>query len=404
MTADLNVGLFGGPGGWAEGMRALGLREVGLEWDTSAVRTRRAAGHATIQCDVSAYPVEPLIGRTTGLAGSPPCTKFSAAGKGFGRLVLDLLADGIRRMMRGDDCRAELLDRIYPIALAEQKKVNDERKPEKRWTQAAVEAAAREDAFTTVLVLEPARFLRALITAPSPDVRLEWAALEQVREVLPLWQMYRDELRRLGWSVWCGILNAADYGVPQTRRRALLLASRIREVGPPPPTHREHDHGPDLFGDCQPAWVSMAEALALPSGMSVNTRGNRRTSGGNEFECDGPSWALTEKARSWWVLRHSKRSNATERRLDQPAATLVAGHARHDFNWVRVDGRSDLEKRPLLLSEAAVLQSFRADYPFQGSESLCFLQIANAVPPLMAMHGVAMAAGVPIPSLAEVAA
>jgi DNA (cytosine-5)-methyltransferase 1 len=64
---------------------------------------------------------------------------------------------------------------------------------------------------------------------------------------------------------------------------------------------------------------------------------------------------------------------------------------------VRVDGRDDLEKRPLLLSEAAVLQGFRPDHPFHGSESKQFLQIANAVPPLLAAHIVSAATGIPLP-------
>lgn len=240
------VDLFAGPGGWSQGLRLLGLTDIGIEWDQAACATRAAAGHHTIRADVSAFVVEPLAGKVSGLIASPPCTKFSAAGKGFGRLVLDLLADGIRRMMRGDDCRDEIRERIYPVALTEQEKANDQRKPERRWPQARVEAAAREDAFVTVLVLEPARYLHALTTTDTGDdgVPLEWAAFEQVPAVLPLWQVYAIELRRLGWSVWCGVLNAADYGVPQTRERAILIASRARPVTAPEPTHAKYADGP----------------------------------------------------------------------------------------------------------------------------------------------------------------
>jgi DNA (cytosine-5)-methyltransferase 1 len=77
--------LFAGPGGWSEGLRSLGMDEIGLEWDESACRTRSAAGHRTIRCDVAAYPVEPFVGRVRGLIASPPCQAFSMAGKGGGR-------------------------------------------------------------------------------------------------------------------------------------------------------------------------------------------------------------------------------------------------------------------------------------------------------------------------------
>ncbi|MFF0864208.1 DNA cytosine methyltransferase [Nonomuraea sp. NPDC003560] len=362
--ADLTVDLFAGPGGWSEAMRQLRLREVGLEWDTAACLTRRAAGHATIQCDVAAYPTEPFKDLIAGLGSSSPCQPWSRAGKGLARKDQPLVHEAVQELSRGHDTRAKLL------------------------------GACRDK--RSLLAAEPVRWLY--------DLRPAWTVMEQVPDVLPLFQHIADILRGWGYSVWVGILNAANYGVAQTRRRAILLASRTHEVAAPLPTHTEHDHGVDLLGERRLGWVSMADALDLPAGMRINTRGDRKTSGGNEFSCDGPSWALTEKARSWWVLRHSKRANATERRLDQPAATLVAGHARHDFQWVRVDGRTDLEKRPLLLSEAAVLQGFPADYPFQGSESKKFLQIANAVPPPLGVHVLAAASGAGLPVSAEVAA
>lgn len=421
---------FAGPGGWSEGIRRwLGLHDVGLEWDEAACRTRSAAGHTTIRVDVSAFVLTPLLGKVWGLLMSPPCTKFSTAGKGFGNKVIGLLAGGIQRMLRGDDCRQEMRDRIYPIALADQERANADRKPEKQWTRDRVEAAAREDAFLTVLVLEPARYLHALLTADTTGgIPLEWAAFEQVPSVLPLWKVYAIELRRFGWSVWTGILNAADYGVPQTRERAVLLASATRKVGPPVATHAKEAEPEGLFGESRPPRVTMAQALGLDSGGIVNTRGDRKTPGGNEFPADGPSWALTEKARSWtlhtnrdqkadgsrqtidphtapaltsksggqWILKHNARANATIRTMDQPSATLAFGHARNEYVFTNGD-----QSRMLSPQEGAVLQSFPADYPWQGTKTKTFEQIGNAVPPLLAAHAVSAAAGLPLTAASE---
>jgi DNA (cytosine-5)-methyltransferase 1 len=419
---------FAGPGGWSEGIRRwLGLHDVGLEWDESAVKTRAAAGHVSVRVDVSCFVLGPLIGRVWGLLMSPPCTKFSTAGNGLGRKFIAVLSDGIRRMMRGEDCRQEMRDLIYPAALAARRETNAARAEGKRWSEARVEAAALEDTVATVLVLEPARFLYALICgrAEGQGMPLEWAAFEQVPSVLPLWEVYADELRRLGWSVWTGVLNAANYRVPQTRERAVLIASSVRKVVPPAPTHTKVSE-PDLFGPGLPQWVSMADALGLDGDEVVNTRGDRKTPGGNEFSTDRPSWALTEKTRSWvlhtnrdqradgsrqtvdphsapapapaltsksggqWVLKHNARANATVRRIDEPSATLAFGHARNEYLFTNGE-----TSRMLTIPEGAVLQSFPADYPWKGTKTAVFTQIGNAVPCLLAAHVASAASGVP---------
>jgi site-specific DNA-cytosine methylase len=88
------------------------------------------------------------------------------------------------------------------------------------------------------------RYLQALNTVGEP----EWVAMEEAPDVLPLWKQYAAVLRRWGFSVWTGTLNAADYGVPQTRRRANLLASRVRTTQPPAPTHAQVGEPDSLFG------------------------------------------------------------------------------------------------------------------------------------------------------------
>jgi DNA (cytosine-5)-methyltransferase 1 len=342
---------FGGPGGWATALRGRSTPHVGMELDPWACATRAAEQHPTIRCDVTTYPTTPFLGRITGKVDSPVCTPYSRAGKGRGIDDLPLVHQAVEDLAAGRDTRDQLRTACKdPLSL---------------------------------LAAEPMRW--------HADLRPEWIAMEQVPDVLPLWQQYARILRTWGYSVWCGILNAADYGVPQTRRRAILIASRLRAVSAPQPTHAEHPH-PALFGPSPAPWVTMADALDWPAGIVINTRGERKTCGGNNFPADEPSWSLTEKARSWWVLRHSARSNATTRRLDQPAATLVAGHARRDYQWQTV-GDGPQQRRPLALSEAAVLQGFAAEYAFQGSESKAFQQIANAVPPPLAAAVLDEAAG-----------
>lgn len=212
------VDLFAGPGGWSEGLRLLGLHDVGIEWDEAACRTRAAAGHLTIRADISQYPTEPFVGKVEGLIASPPCTAFSLAGKGAGMEVI-----------------SELIAAIEAQA----------------WT------AMREHAPTVWLPLEVGRWVEALLP--------HWIACEQVPPALPLWEAYTPWLRSLGYDVWTGVLNAADYGVPQTRRRAFLIASDERAAVPPTPTH-ERSPRMDLFGGETLPWVSMAEALGWGMG------------------------------------------------------------------------------------------------------------------------------------------
>ncbi|CAM5668808.1 hypothetical protein STANM337S_07040 [Streptomyces tanashiensis] len=68
----LVLDLFAGPGGWSVPLHRFGIRDVGLEWDEWACRTRAAAGLLTIRTDVAAYPVHVFAGRVRGFIASPP--------------------------------------------------------------------------------------------------------------------------------------------------------------------------------------------------------------------------------------------------------------------------------------------------------------------------------------------
>lgn len=421
------IDLFAGPGGWSEGLRSLGLRDVGLEWDAAACATRAAAGHTTIRCDVAQYPVEPLAGRVSGLLASPPCTLFSEGGTRIGRLVLTILAEGIRRLMGGEDCRAEIRDRVYPVALTAQQQRNTKRTAEKRWDDGRVDAAAREDAFVACLVLEPARYLHALLTADG-EVRLEWAAFEQVPSVLPLWQVYVKELQHLGWSAWCGVLCAADYGVGQVRNRAVLIGSAVRKVQPPEPTHGEAGGTWDLFGGYLAPWRTMADTLgwgATDRPSPTVTAGGAKSGGVEPFARGGREALHNAQERGAWVLHTNRdqRADGTRQTSDpytRPAPTLTG---KSGGQWVfkrpattvqatnriappghrdRAGGERQFGPETIRITviEAGLLQSFPADYPWQGSRNKQHEQVGNAVPPLLAAHVVAAAAGLKAPALA----
>ncbi|MFE1909627.1 DNA cytosine methyltransferase [Streptomyces anandii] len=337
-VASLILDLFAGPGGWSQGLRALGMTDMGIEIDPAVCATRTAAGHTTIRADVAEYPTASLRGKVTGLIGSPPCQTFSAAGLRAGNTDLPLCHQALDDLAHGHDTRREL-------------------------------RAACTDA-RSLLVVEPLRY--------ALDLRPDWIALEEVPGVLPLFEHTARLLAGVGYSTWTGILNAADFGLAQTRRRAFLIASRTRPALPPNPTHAEGGTPADLFGDGLPPWRAMLDALGCPPAVVV-TRGNH-TTGGSTFPTTGPSWAVTGRARSW-LLKVGNRSSATRRRLDQPAPTLLFGKALNDVSWIDSDGTP---VRRLAVDEAAVLQGFPATYPWAGSRTKQFEQIGNAVPPPLA--------------------
>ncbi|MFD4917671.1 DNA cytosine methyltransferase [Streptomyces virginiae] len=332
------VDLFAGPGGWSEGLRMLGLRDIGIEIDGTACATRTAASHLTIHADVAAYPTSWLDGNVTGLIASPPCQTFSAAGLRAGNTDLPLCHQALDDLARGHDTRASLLTGC-----------TDPR---------------------SLLIVEPLRY--------ALDLRPEWIALEEVPAVLPLFEHTARLLTGSGYSTWAGVLNAADFGLAQTRRRAFLIASRTRPALPPEPTHADGGTPTNLFGDTLPSWQTMSDVLGCPPSQVV-TRGNH-TSGGSRFFTTGPSWAITGRARSW-MLRVGNRPSSTRRRLDQPAPTLLFAKALNDVSWIESDGTP---VRRLSVAEAAVLQGFCPSYPWAGSRTKQFQQIGNAVPPPLA--------------------
>jgi DNA (cytosine-5)-methyltransferase 1 len=389
------IDLFAGPGGWDVAATRLGLDVIGVEFDDAACATRKAAGLATWQGDVAAVGnLDRRRGKVGGLIASPPCPGFSAAGKGLGRKDMPHIVECLRELGKGRDTR----EHLRSVCL-------DERSP---------------------LTVEPLRW--ALAMQPT------WLAWEQVPAVLPLWEKCAEILRYHGWHVATAKLYAEEYGVPQTRQRAILIAHREREVSMPEPTHQRYRKG-KMAVNGHPMPVTMAQALGWTEGVQVNTRGERKTPGGNDFSADGP--ALTEKARSWkthivgagrsgegrprpiesepapslsgkgtayWLAGEEVYRNGRTQADDRAAAWEAVGGWDRPATSVQGDPRISRpghhgagdERDPaprqqtgairVTEQEAAILQSFPADYPWQGTRTKRFQQIGNAIPPLLAEH------------------
>ena len=225
------IELFAGPGGMSEGLKLAGIdpgMTIGIEKDKDACDTAEKAGHPRLHADITTLDpstVARQFGYPAGMHGSPPCPGFSQAGKGLGRKDTDAILEAIRRIGYGQD---------PVIALA--------------WLRSV---AKHPD---SALCIEPLHWALAL----EP----EWLSLEQVPAVLPLWEAVAEVLRVRGYSVWTGYMHAEQYGVPQTRKRAILLASRFRTVTAPVPTHSKfHVRTPERLDEGVEKWVSMAEAL-----------------------------------------------------------------------------------------------------------------------------------------------
>lgn len=204
------------------------------------------------------------------------------------------------------------------------------------------------------------KHLLRIISAKQPKFFLA----ENVKGILSLdkgrvIQMILNDFESIGYEVQLKLLNAADYGVPQTRQRVFIVGVR-KDVGFVF-TYPEVTHSPEGGGKLR-KWLSVGEALAdLPDPDMPNT--------------------ILNHDYSKYKLRFNGYLGHREIDPQKPAPTVTA---RGDDKGGVVVLHHPNNQRRMSCRELALVQGFPLDYAFIGNRSSIYRQIGNAVPPLLA--------------------
>jgi DNA (cytosine-5)-methyltransferase 1 len=194
-------------------------------------------------------------------------------------------------------------------------------------------------------------------------------------------------LEGLGYSKDIGVIASQDYGVPQRRRRLLLIASRLGEIQLPSPTHGPKSTSRidyvtvrDAIGDFPPLGAGESHSrIPNHQAASLSPLNLRR------IQCLKEGEGREKWPSHLWLRCHSNGYKGHtdvygRMKWDEPASGLTTrcislsnGRFGHPE-----------QNRAISIREAALLQTFPPDFVFHGSMRSMARQIGNAVPPRLA--------------------
>ena len=341
-SADMSVvDLFAGCGGGSLGLRAAGFQPISaVELDVNAASAyERNLGFTPVTADirgVAASQLSPSGGEVTLVFGCPPCQSFTT-------------------LRRGTPTTTE--DRKRYRLIGEYLRLVGELKP-------------RHVAFENVPGMQYARKEPPSSTG-KPRIH------GRLRRLL-------GRLHSLGYDTEWDVLDAADYGVPQHRRRLLVIASRVATPQLPPGTH-----GPDG----KTRWNTVRDAIGgLPTLNSGEADPNDPYHAArnhasivverlNALDAGRARTDLPERLQLKCHKDHNGHYDIYGRMWwDRPAPTLTSGCT----NVTRGRFAHPSQSRAITLREALRLQSFGDDAHLSGGHEAMALQVGNAVPPLLA--------------------
>lgn len=225
-----------------------------------------------------------------------------------------------------------------------------------------------------------------LVEEVNPDI----VTMENVTQILnfkskPVLKDFINKLVSLGYFVDANRVFCPDYGIPQTRKRLVLLASKLGMINLISPTHNKNNYVTvrDAIGDLTPiaaGETDTTDPLHRSTALSpLNLKRIKATPYGGSWH-DWPD----ELVLNCHKKKEGKTYGSVYGRMewDKPSPTMTTqctglGNGRF--------GHPD-QDRAISIREAALLQTFPKSYKFFQDESAVSITIAsryigNAVPP-----------------------
>ena len=354
--------IFSGAGGLAKGLEEAGFKHAAfVEFNAHACASLRENfdPNKVFCCDIRDYDLGALSSIDV-VAGGPPCQPFSLGGKGKAH----------------DDSRD-----MFPYAIRAIEQLSP-----KAYVFENVKGLLRES------FSEYFEYILLRLTYPGfantdgDDWRAHLATLRQIDGMDYAGTKYHVQYR---------LLNAADYGVPQTRERVVIVGIRSDVEGGwtfPSPTHSEDRL---LWEQCVTGdyWRRHGLLPVAEAQEQQSDRVRRLQARYGMFEPETLPWQTVRDAlkevpnpeSGHGIEDHIYRGGArsypghTGSYIDWPAKTVKAGG--HGVpggeNMIRYeDGRI----RYFTVYEAKLIQTFPRDFKINGAWGEAMRQIGNAVP------------------------
>lgn len=219
----------------------------------------------------------------------------------------------------------------------------------------------------------------------SLEVRPDVITMENVVRLsaTDMWKRFVGELTAAGYNVSWDLFSCSDFGVPQSRKRLILLASKLGPVALPAPSKAPPLTVRMAIGNLPSVSAGAAnfdDPLHVASRLSKeNLQRIRAATPGGTWR----DWPAALRAKC-----HLKETGATypsvygRMEWDKVAPTITTqfyGFGNGRFGHPEQD-------RAITIREAAILQSFPSDYRFIGPDDKATFRrlgtlIGNAVPP-----------------------
>lgn len=202
-------------------------------------------------------------------------------------------------------------------------------------------------------------------------------------------------IKQLGYKVEFGVLNATDFGVPQSRERTVFICTKGKSIALPKPTVEKHTTVKDAISDL--SYLNSGE------GSHEADYCTNATSEYQKLMRKDCNKLYNHKASNHKQIAIDKLKMIPPEQGKEALPSELQGNQKFKTTWGRlkwndvsptIDTRFDASSngtnnhpylnRAITPREAARLQSFDDRFIFYGSKVYIRKQIGNAVPPLMA--------------------